>query len=60
MQDTRRRQGRDLSWKGFLGLVVTYLVLLKGVGALIGVDVEGDSAMPTTEAALRNSSCRSG
>jgi len=43
--DTRVRQGRDLSWKGFLELVVAYLVLLKGVGALVGLDVEGDSAM---------------
>ena len=46
--------GRDLSWKGFLALVVAYLLVLKGIGPLIGLDVEGDSAMPTSEVALRN------
>ena len=48
------RAGRDLSWRGFLALVVAYLVVLRGAGLLFGVDVEGDSPMPTAEAALRN------
>ena len=46
--------GRDLSWKGFLALVVAYLLVLKGIGPLIAIDVEGDSAMPTAEVAVRN------
>ena len=37
-----------------LALVVAYLVVLKGSGLLIAIDVDGDSAIPTVEVALRN------
>jgi uncharacterized protein len=47
-------RGRELTWKGFLGLVVAYLVVLRGTGLLVGVEVEGESPMPTVEVALRN------
>lgn len=53
-QDTQVRHGRELSWPAFLALVVAYLVVLRGAGLLFGMDLEGDSPMPTAEAALRN------
>ena len=47
-------KARQLSWKGFLGVVVGYLVVLRVVGIVAGVDVDGDAAMPDAEAVLRN------
>ncbi|MEV7281683.1 hypothetical protein [Streptomyces sp. NPDC093111] len=36
-------------------MVVVYLAILQGLGALIGVDASGgDSQFPTTEAVIRN------
>ncbi|MFD9065853.1 CPBP family intramembrane glutamic endopeptidase [Kitasatospora purpeofusca] len=47
--------GRTLTWPWFLAVVVAYLAIIQGLGALIGVDRgSGDSQFPTTEALLRN------
>lgn len=46
--------GRPVGWKGFLALVVAYLVVLRVTGLLVGVDVEGDAKIPTAEVLLRN------
>lgn len=49
-----KAEGRQLTWKGFLGLVLAYLVVLRAAGLLFGVDVDGDAAIPTAEVLLRN------
>ncbi|GAA3091179.1 CPBP family intramembrane metalloprotease [Streptomyces roseofulvus] len=47
--------GRRLTWPWFLVVVVAYLAILQGLGALIGVDRgSGDSQFPTTESVVRN------
>ncbi|MCZ0978291.1 type II CAAX endopeptidase family protein [Streptomyces diastatochromogenes] len=47
--------GRRLTWPWFLVVVVVYLAILQGLGALIGVDRgDGDSQFPTTEAVVRD------
>ncbi|MET7407598.1 CPBP family intramembrane glutamic endopeptidase [Streptomyces parvulus] len=47
--------GRRLTWPWFLVVVVVYLAILQGLGALIGVDHgSGDSQFPTTETMIRN------
>ncbi|MFB6830706.1 CPBP family intramembrane glutamic endopeptidase [Streptomyces hydrogenans] len=47
--------GRRLTWPWFLVVVVVYLAILQGLGALIGVDRSGgDSQFPTTESVIRN------
>ncbi|MFE2110941.1 CPBP family intramembrane glutamic endopeptidase [Kitasatospora sp. NPDC059463] len=47
--------GRRLTWPWFLAVVVVYLVIIQGLGALVGVDrAGGDSQFPTTEAIIRN------
>lgn len=48
-------RSRDLTPLGFVGLAILYLVVLKGAGFLIGIDVEHDDRpFPTAEAVLRN------
>ncbi|WP_327711731.1 CPBP family intramembrane metalloprotease [Streptomyces sp. NBC_00464] len=47
--------GRKLSWPWFLAVVVVYLGVIQGLGALVGVDTgDSDSAFPTTESIVRN------
>ncbi|MFD3641540.1 CPBP family intramembrane glutamic endopeptidase [Streptomyces griseus] len=47
--------GRRLTWPWFLVVVVVYLAILQGLGALISVDHgSGDSQFPTTESVIRN------
>ncbi|MFJ5231869.1 lysostaphin resistance A-like protein [Kitasatospora sp. NPDC088391] len=48
--------GRRLTWPWFLVVVVAYLAILQGLGALIGVDRSGhgNSQFPTTESVVRN------
>ncbi|MET8698027.1 type II CAAX endopeptidase family protein [Kitasatospora sp. NPDC004723] len=47
--------GRRLTWPWFLAVVVVYLAILQGLGALIGVERgSGDSQFPTTESVVRN------
>ncbi|MEU9857799.1 type II CAAX endopeptidase family protein [Streptomyces sp. NPDC047974] len=47
--------GRRLTWPWFLVVVVVYLAILQGLGALIGVDRgDGNSQFPTTESVVRN------
>ncbi|MFF7331890.1 type II CAAX prenyl endopeptidase Rce1 family protein [Streptomyces sp. NPDC008150] len=47
--------GRRLTWPWFLVVVVVYLAILQGLGALIAVDRDsGDSQFPTTESIIRS------
>ncbi|MFJ3215695.1 lysostaphin resistance A-like protein [Kitasatospora sp. NPDC086801] len=47
--------GRQLTWPWFLAVVVVYLAIIQGLGALIGVDRgSGGSQFSTTESIVRN------
>ncbi|WP_328952792.1 type II CAAX endopeptidase family protein [Kitasatospora purpeofusca] len=49
------RPGRRLTWPWFLAVVVVYLVIIQGLGALVGVDRgDADSQFPTTASIVRN------
>ncbi|MFF7585976.1 CPBP family intramembrane glutamic endopeptidase [Kitasatospora purpeofusca] len=49
------RRGRRLTWPWFLVVVVGYLAIIQGLGALIGADRGGStSQFPTTEVVVRN------
>ena len=54
MKQSAEVPGRELSWRGFLVVVAGYLVILRVTGIVSGLDVDGDAAMPTAEAVLRN------
>ncbi|MER5281529.1 type II CAAX endopeptidase family protein [Streptomyces sp. NPDC002809] len=47
--------GRRLTWPWFLVVVVVYVGIIQGLGALSGVDTgDSDSAFPTAESIVRN------
>ncbi|MFI5662451.1 CPBP family intramembrane glutamic endopeptidase [Streptomyces sp. NPDC051684] len=51
--DSVAHRGRRLAWPWFLVVVVAYLAVLKGAGAIVGVDTgASDSRFPTAESVV--------